>query len=151
MRTGIVLLAFCISAAANAQQRAATPVANRIDLDSITALAVQLASCAALHAAAADALERASMSDYAARARQRAEVDQLVTAYLLAEDRVAKGGIRREPATFTSYVEELTAQAHERMAAVVAAADPAAYKHEEAICSSLTPLVDEVLPKIGAP
>jgi hypothetical protein len=151
MRTWIVLLVATAATAAGAQERTVTPVSSRIDLDSITALAVQLASCAALHAAAAEALERARMSDYAARARRRAELDQLVTAYLLAEDRVAKGGIRRDPAAFTTYVEDLTANARDRMAAVVAATDAAEYRREEAVCSSLTPLVDEVLAKITAP
>ncbi len=39
--------------------------------------------------------------------------------YLLAEDRVAKGGTRRDPTEFTGYVEDLTAQARDRMANVV--------------------------------
>lgn len=150
MRTGIVLMTLLGATAASAQGRAPEPVAHRIDLDSITALVVQFASCAALHSAAADALERASMVDYANRARQRAEVDQLVVTYLIAEDRVAKGGSRRDPNEFTSYVEDLTAQARERMAAVVTAADPTDYKREESICSSLTPLVDDVLAKLAA-
>jgi hypothetical protein len=150
MRTGIVLVGVLCAAAAAAQERAAQPVTGRIDLDSIAALVVTFASCAALHAAAAEALERAALLPYAATARRRAGVDQLAVAYLLAEDRVAKGGTPRELASFTDYVEQLTAAARERMVAVVEDPDPAAYKREENICASLIPLEDEILSKLGA-
>lgn len=150
MRTRIVLAALCcMSEAAAAQEPTLRPVANRIDLESVTALVVTFASCAALHAAAADALEAAGLpADYSATARRRAEVDQLAVAYLLAQDRIAKGGIAPEPASFASYIEQLTAEASDRMRAIVADANPASYKKEEAICSSLIPLTDEILAKI---
>ena len=152
MRTRTVLLVASLCAtAAHAQEPTVQPIANRIDLESITALVVTFASCAALHKAAADALETAGLpAEYAVTARRRAEVDQLAVTYLLAEDRVAKGGPAREPAAFAAYVEQLTAQANDRMRAIVASADPAPYKREEAICSSLIPLTDEILAKISA-
>jgi hypothetical protein len=150
MRTGIVFVGLLAATVAAAQEHAAQPVANRIDLDSITALVVTFASCAALHAAAAEKLEQAELHGYAATARRRAEVDQLAATCLLAEDRIAKGGTPRDPSAFTAYVEELTALARNRMLAIVSDPDPAAYKKEEAVCSSLTPLEDEILAKISA-
>ena len=149
MRTGIVLVSLLAAAGAAAEERA-TPIANRVDLDSITALVVTFASCAALHAAAADALEGANLLPYADTARRRAEVEQLAVTYLLAEDRSAKGGSSLEPASFTAYVEQLTAHAREHMIAIVTNPDPTPYKREEQICSSLIPLEDEILAKISA-
>src|SRR5687768_11148753 len=138
MRTGIVLGSVVYAMAALAQEPAAppAPVAN---LDSIAALVQQFASCAALHVAAAERLERAGMLPYAEMARRRAGVDQLAITYLLVEERIAKGGIAREPFSLTPYAEELTAQASDRMAAIVADANPTAYEREEAACSLLTP------------
>jgi len=121
----------------------------RIDLDSVTALVVTFASCAALHAAAADVLEREGLPDFAATARRRAQADQLTAMYLLAEDRVAKGGAPRELTSYTSYVEQLTAAAHDRMVALVKDADATGFKREEDYCSSLIPLEDEVVAKLG--
>jgi hypothetical protein len=135
--------------AIGAEEHAARPIANRVDLDSITALVVTFASCAALHAAAAEALEGAEMLAYAETARRRAAVDQLAVTYLLAEDRAAKGAPPADPASFSAYVEQLTAEARERMVAIVKNPDPSPYKREEGICSSLTPLADEILAKIS--
>ena len=126
------------------------PIANRVDLDSIGALVVTFASCAALHAAAAETLERADLRAYAETARRHAAIDQLAVTYLLAEDRIAKGGAPEDAASFTPYVEQLTAQARDRMIAIVENPDPAPYKREEAICSSLIPLEDEILAKISS-
>ena len=148
MRTGIVLASLLIGTGAVAQERAAQPIDNRLDLHSISALVATFASCAALHVAAAKALDEAALHPHAATARRRAQIDQLAVTYLLAEDRAAKGGPAPDPASFTAYVEHLTAQAHGRMLAVVTNPDPAPYKKEEAICSSLTPLEDEILAKI---
>jgi hypothetical protein len=150
MRTRIVLLSLLAATSAAGQEHAATPIANRVDLDSITALVVTFASCTALHVAAAETLERAGLTAYAATARRRAEIDQLAVTYLLTEDRIAKGGAALEPASFTGYVQQLTAQARDRMLAIVENPDPAPYKREEAVCSSLIPLEDEILAKISA-
>ena len=149
MRTGIVLGGVFCAFAALAQEPAGPP-APVADLQSVAALVQRFASCAALHAAAAERLEHAGMVSYAEMARRRAGVDQLAISYLLAEERIAKGGIVREPFSLTPYAEELTAQASGRMAAIVADEDPAAYEREEAACSLLTPLADEILAKISA-
>ena len=120
------------------------------DLGSVAALVSQFASCAALHAAAAERLERADMWPYAEAARRRAGIDQLAITYLLAQERIANGGIARDPASLTPHAEELTAAASGRMTAIVAHADPEAYEREEAACSLLTPVADEILAKISA-
>jgi hypothetical protein len=95
-------------------------------------------------------LDRERLPDHAEVARRRANVDQLTAMYLLAEDRVAKGGTRQELTAFTSHVEQLTAAAFARMSAVVASADPSAFRREEDVCESLVPLEDEVLAKLAA-
>jgi hypothetical protein len=122
----------------------------RIQLDSVAALVAAVAGCAALHSAAADALERGGLPAYAAVARRRAEVDQLTAMYLVAEDRVAKGGIRRDLTSYTSYVEELTAAARERMTAIVTLEDIARFTKEEDYCASFIALEDDTMSKIGA-
>jgi hypothetical protein len=149
MRTWIVLGGVVCAVTALAQEPAAPP-APVTNFESVAALVHQFASCAALHVAAAERLERAGMSTYADIARRRAWVDQLAITYLLVEERIANGGIVREFFSLTPYAEELTAQASGRMAAIVADDDPASYGREEAACSSLTPLADEILAKISA-
>lgn len=145
MRTWIVLGVWCCSALAQAEETAP----QRIDLDSVAALVATVASCAALHAAAADVLDRERLSDHAEVARRRAHVDQLTAMYLLAEDRVAKGGARQDLGEFSAHVEQLTAAAYARMAAVVASDDPAAFRGEEDVSESLVALEDEVLAKLA--
>jgi hypothetical protein len=151
MRTGIVLVALFSAAAALAQQGPATeqPVAQRIDIESVAALIVTVSSCAALHAAAADVLDRGDLREHADTARRRAEVDQLAAMYLLAQDRVVKGGNALPLTSYTSYVEQLTAAAYDRMAALVTNADTAPFKREEDFCASFIPLEDEILGKIS--
>jgi hypothetical protein len=151
MRTWIAPVAWLCASMALAEEIAApAPAALRIDLDSVAALVATVASCAALHAAAADVLERERLPDHAAVARRRAHVDQLTAMYLLAEDRVAKGAARQDLTTFTSSVEQLTAAARVRMSAVVANENPTAFRREEDVCESLVPLEDEVLTKLAA-
>ena len=151
MRTRIVLITLLCASAAPAEEPAAPPTAGgSIDLDSVAALVATVASCAALHAAAADVLDRERLPDHAAVARRRAHVDQLTAMYLLAEDRVAKGAARQDLTAFTSSVEQLTAAARVRMSAVVANEDPTAFRREEDVCESLVPLEDEVLAKLAA-
>ena len=70
--------------------------------------------------------------------------------YLLAQDHAAKGGPPRELDSYTSYVEQLTAAARERMVSIVMKEDAAPFKREEAICTELIPLEDEILAKISA-
>ena len=53
------------------------PIANRVDLDSISALVATFASCAALHAAAAETLERADLRAYAETARRHLGIASL--------------------------------------------------------------------------
>lgn len=155
MRTGIVLAALLSTAVASAQGDSAgdsavgQQIAQRIDLDSVSALVVTVASCAALHAAAAEVLDRERLRDHAETARHRAEVDQLTAMYLLAEDRVAKGGTRQPLTSYTSYVELLTAAARGEMLAIVTNDDAAPFKREEDFCTSLIPLEDEILGKIS--
>jgi hypothetical protein len=149
MRTGIVLTSVVWAAAALGQEPAATP-ATVAKLESVAELVQRFASCAALHVAAAERLERAELWQYADMARRRAGVDQLAITYLLAEERIVNGGAARDPVSLISYAEELTAQASDRMAAIVADDDATAYEREEAACSSLTPLADEILAKISA-
>jgi len=153
MRTGIVLSglfwAALATAAEHPQQQSAQHAARRVDLDSVTALVITLASCAALHVAAAEVLDREQLQAHAATARRRAEVDQYTAMYLLAQDQVAKGGAPREPTSYTSYVEQLTAAAHDRMLVVVTSDDAASFKREEAACAELIPLEDEVLSQSG--
>ena len=122
----------------------------RIDLDSISALVATVAGCAALHSAAADALERGGLPAYADVARRRADVDQLTAMYLVSEDRVAKGGVRRDLMSYASYVEDLTAAAREQMAAIVTLQDIGKFSKEEDFCASLIALEDETLAKIDA-
>ncbi len=151
MRTWIVLLGCFLAATAQAEDTGANAHgAQRIDLDSVAALVATLGSCAALHAAAATMLDREHLPDYAETARRRAMADLLAAMYLLREDRVAKGGIPQELVAYTAYVEELTAAAAERVAAIVASGDPAPFKREEDFCGSLIPLEDEILAKIAA-
>jgi hypothetical protein len=149
MRTGIVLASVAAAAAALAEDPAATPV-TAAELGSVARLVSQFASCAALHAAAAERLEGAGMWQYAEVARRRAGIDQLAITYLLAEERIANGAIARDPVSLTPYAEKLTAEASGRMTAIVASADPADYERAEAACSLLTPLADEILAKISA-
>jgi hypothetical protein len=151
MRTGIVLAGLLSVGVASAQEtpHAAQPVARHIDLDSVAALVVTVASCAALHSAAATVLEREHLRDHAETARHRGEVDQLTAMYLLAQDRVAKGGAPEPLTSYTSYVEQLTAAARDRMAALVTNADATPFKREEDFCASLIPLEDEILGKIS--
>ena len=151
MRTGIVLVGLLTAMVASAQENGPTAqrVAQRVDLDSVTALVVTLASCAALHSAAAEMLEH-ELPDHAETARRRAQADQYTAMYLLAEDRVAKGGAPRALTSYTSYVEQLTAAGLERMTAILTKGDVAAFQKEEDLCSSLIALEDEALAKIGA-
>jgi hypothetical protein len=151
MRTGIVLAALFSVSVASAQQSPIghAQVAHRIDLDSVAALVVTVTSCAALHAVAAEVLDREKLHDHAETARRRAEVDQLAAMYLLAEDRVAKGGAPKPLTSYTSYVEQLTAAARERMLAIVTNDDAAPFKREEDFCASFIPLEDEILGKIS--
>jgi hypothetical protein len=152
MRTRIVLaglFSFGVAAAQEPLDAAHHAAAARIDLDSVAALVVTLASCAALHDAAAEVLDGERMRDHAATARRRAEVDQIAAMYLLGEDRVAKGGAPQPFASFTPYVEQLTAAARDRMVAIVTAGDVARFKREEDFCASLIPLEDEILGKIS--
>jgi len=153
MRTGIVLLGLLGAAVAVAGEQpiaVADPAAKRIDLDSIAALVVSVTTCAALHAAAADVLDREHLPQHAETARRRAQVDQVAAMYLLAQDHAVKGGPARELDSYTSYVEQLTGAAHERMVGIVTKEDAAPFKHEEAICTELIPLEDEILTKISA-
>jgi hypothetical protein len=152
MRTRIVLaglFSLRLAAAQEPLDAAHQPAGERIDLDSVAALVVTLASCAALHDAAAGVLEREHMRDHAATARRRAEVDQLAAMYLLGEDRVAKGGAAQPFASYTSFVEQLTAAARDRMIAIVTGEDVAPFKREEDFCAALIPLEDEILGKIS--
>jgi hypothetical protein len=147
MRTGIVLAGLLSVGIASAQET--THAAQHVDLDSVAALVVTVASCAALHSAAAEVLDREHLRDHAETARRRGEVDQLTAMYLLAQDRVAKGGTPQPLTSYTSYVEQLTAAARERMAALVSNADAAPFKREEDFCASFIPLEDEILGKIS--
>jgi hypothetical protein len=151
MRTGIVLAGLLAVGVVSAQESPAahTQVAHRIDLDSVTALVVTVASCAALHAVAAEVLERENLAEHAETARRRGQVDQLAAMYLLAQDRVAKGGTPEPLTSYTSYVEQLTASARDRMLAIVTNEDAAAFKREEDFCASFIPLEDEILGKIS--
>jgi hypothetical protein len=151
MRTGIVLASVLCLGVASAQETsgAAQHVAHLIDLDSVAALVVTVTTCAALHAAAADVLDRENLRDHAETARRRAEVDQLTAMYLLAQDRVAKGGTPEPLTSYTSYVEQLTAAARDRMLAIVTSEDAVAFKREEDFCASFIPLEDEILGKIS--
>jgi hypothetical protein len=83
-------------------------------------------------------------------ARRRAEVDQLTAMYLVAEDRVSKGGIRRDLTSYASYVEQLTASARQQMAAIVTLQDIARFTKEEDYCTSLIALEDETMGRIAA-
>jgi hypothetical protein len=149
MRTRIVVAIACALAAAGAVAQAPA-AAQRIDLDSVAALVATVAGCAALHSAAADALERGGLAAYADVARRRAEVDQLTAMFLVAEDRVAKGGARRDYMSYASYVEDLTAAARAHMAAIVTLQDIDKFTNEEDFCASLVALEDETLAKINA-
>jgi hypothetical protein len=151
MRTGIVLAGLVAVGVASAQESPAarTQVAHRIDLDSVAALVVTVASCAALHAVAAEMLEREHLLEHAATARRRAEVDQLAAMYLLAQDRVAKGGTPEPLTAYTSHVEQLTAAARDRMLTIVTSQDAGPFKREEDFCASFIPLEDEILGKIS--
>jgi hypothetical protein len=149
MRTRIVLATLLLCGTAAAEDRPAPPAAPRLDLESGAALVVTVATCAALHAAPADMLDSGNLHEHAATARRRAEVDQLTAMYLLAEDRVAKGGAPQPLASFTSYVEELTAAAYDRMRAIVAHEDKSTFQREEDFCAQFIPLEDEVLGKIS--
>jgi len=151
MRTWIVLAGSFAVGVVSAQEIPAThtQVAHRIDLDSVAALVVTVTSCAALHAAAAEVLERENLADHAETARRRGEVDQLAAMYLLAQDRVAKGGTPEPLTSYTSYVEQLTAAARERMLAIVTNENIAVFKREEDFCASFIPLEDEILGKIS--
>ena len=141
MRTGIVLagvlsIRSCERAGTSVPARHAP---ERIDLDSVAGLIATIASCAALHSAAADLLDREKLHEHAATARRRAEVDQLTAMYLLAEDRVAKGASREPLTAFTSAVEQLTAAASDRMGAIVKGEDSARIKREEDFCAVVHP------------
>jgi hypothetical protein len=151
MRTGIVLAGLLVVQVLSAQESpdTHTQVALRIDLDSVAALVVTVASCAALHVVAAEVLERESLTDHAETARRRGQVDQLAAMYLLAQDRVAKGGIPQPLTDYTSYVEQLTAAARDRMFTIVTSEDVSAFKREEDFCASFIPLEDEILGKIS--
>lgn len=122
----------------------------RVELDSVAALVAAVAACAALHSAAADALEHGGLPAYADVARRRAEVDQLTAMYLVAEDRVSKGGIRHDLTSYASYVEQLTASARQQMAAIVTLQDIARFTKEEDYCTSLIALEDETMGRIAA-
>lgn len=148
MRAGIVLAGWALAAAAAAQEPGGGQ--QRVELDSVAALVAAVASCAALHSAAGDALERGGLAAYADVARRRAEVDQLTAMYLVAEDGVAKGGVRRDLTSYASYVEQLTAAAREQMAAIVTLQDIGRFKKEEDYCASFIALEDETMGKIGA-
>jgi hypothetical protein len=149
MRTGIVLTCLVWSAGAAAQSGAQGSLSSaRFDADSVIDLVVTAASCAALHAAAADALDHANLAGHAATARRRAEADQLTAMYLLAEDRAAKGGTHEPLTRFAGHVEQLTAAAYERMKALVTNDDASSFEREEDFCARLIPLEDEILGKI---
>jgi hypothetical protein len=148
MRTRIVVAIACALAATGAA--AQPPAGPRIDLDSVAALVAAVAGCAALHSSAADALERGGLAAYADVARRRAEADQLTAMFLVAEDRVAKGGARRDYMSYASYVEDLTAAARAHMAAIVTLQDIDKFTNEEDFCASLVALEDETLAKINA-
>ena len=113
-------------------------------------LVALVASCAALHAAAGELLEREGLDLHAETARRRAQADQVTAMHLLAEDRVAKGATPLELTAYTAEVEQLTAAARDRMTAIVTHAEPGLFEREEQVCSSLIPLEDEVLAKLTA-
>ncbi|HET8699282.1 MAG TPA: hypothetical protein VFO94_17485, partial [Gammaproteobacteria bacterium] len=69
---------------------------------------------------------------------------------LVAEDRVAKGGVRRDFTSYASYVDDLTAAARDQMAAIVTLQDIDKFTNEENFCASLIALEDETLAKINA-
>ena len=69
--------------------------------------------------------------------------------YLLAEDRIAKGGTPQPLTSFTSHVEQLTAAARDRMMALVTDEDVSTFRREEDFCASFIPLEDEILGKIS--
>jgi hypothetical protein len=151
MRAAIALAAWLLAASASAQEPGRVQQSGaRIELDSVAALVAAVAGCAALHSAAAEALEHGGLPAYADVARRRAEADQLTAMYLVAEDRVAKGGVRREVTSYTSYVEQLTAAARQQMAAIVTLQDIARFTKEEDYCASFIALEDETMAKIGA-
>jgi hypothetical protein len=145
MRTWIVLVGSLVMAAAPAQESS-----QRIDLESVAALVAVVASCAALHAAAADVLDNEGLLAHAETARRRAQADQVTAMHLLAEDRVAKGGPPLELTAYTAQVEQLTAAARERMTAIVTHTEASQFEREEENCASLIPLEDEVLAKVAA-
>lgn len=145
------MAAWLLAATASAQEPSRSESSpTRVELDSVAALVAAVAGCAALHSAAADALARGGLPAYADVARRRAEADQLTAMYLVAEDRVAKGGVRRDLTSYTSYVEQLTAAARERMAAIVTLQDIARFSKEEDYCASFIALEDETMSKIAA-
>jgi len=149
MRTAIVLTSLLWFGGAAAQSGVPdSPGSERFHVDSVIDLIVTAASCAALHAAAADALDSAHLDAHAATARRRAEADQLTAMYLLAEDRAAKGGTREPLTRFASDVEQLTAAAYERMRALVTNKDASSFEREEDLCARLIPLEDDILGKI---
>lgn len=151
MRAAIALAGWLLAVQAAAQQPGGgQQPGGRIELDSVAALVAAVAGCAALHSAAAQALERGGLPAYADVARRRAEADQLTAMYLIAEDRVAKGGLRRDPTSYASYVEQLTAAAKERMAEIVTLQDIARFSKEEDYCASFIALEDETMSKIAA-
>jgi len=148
MRTWIVLVGSLVMAAAPAQE--SSPASQRIDLDSVSALVAAVASCAALHVAAAEVLDREGLTAHAETARRRAQADQVTAMHLLSEDRVAKGGPPLELTAYTAQVEQLTAAARERMTAIVTHTDASLFEREEEICASLIPLEDEILANLAA-
>jgi hypothetical protein len=156
MRTWIVLVlslvASLVVTAAPAQESSHATGAGgaHIDLESVDALVALAASCAALHAAAGELLEREGLNLHAETARRRAQADQVTAMHLLAEDRVAKGATPLELTAYTAQVEQLTAAARDRMTAILTHTDPALFESEEQVCSSLIPLEDEVLAKLTA-
>src|SRR5262245_55688499 len=73
MRAGIALAAWLLAVTASAQEPGRAPQSGaRIELDSVAALVAAVAGCAALHSAAAEALERGGLPAYADVARRRA-------------------------------------------------------------------------------
>jgi hypothetical protein len=151
MRTGIVLLGLlCAGIAAAGEERVAVgdSTATRIDLDSVAALVVSVTTCAALHSAAAEVLDREHLPQHAETARRRAQVDQVAAMYLLAQDHAAKGGPPRELDSYTSYVERLTAAAtSEWRLCDEGRCRPSARGSDR---TELIPLEDEILAKISA-
>jgi len=151
---GIALIAsLCTVAVTSAEETSgATPseATKRAAPDSVAALVVSVASCAALHVVSMRALTDTGHVVNAETARTRARADQITAMYLLAQERIAMGGAPRPLSSFEPYVQQLMAGSLERMAALVASGDVARFRSEEEFCVSLLPLENEVAAKLGA-